>query len=238
MKKLLLASTAIVAFGASAQAADLGSPRMPIAAAVVAPVFNWTGLYLGAQVGGAWANTGYNLDIPATPNSGTGFKTSAFFGGVHIGYRWQVNQFVFGVVSDLELTSARGNDGGFGGTIDQINRRWQGSTRLVAGFAVDRALIYATGGLAYGDFRYSRPNFDAQTITNTKIGYTVGAGVAYAISPNWSVSLEYRYSGYGSQGYAFAAGSQRTLTPYNEHSVRLGVSYMFTTGPSAVVARY
>jgi len=239
MKKLLLATSALVAFAAGAQAADLGAPRMPIAAAVVAPAFNWTGFYAGAQVGYGWGRTRYDLDVPPTVGSGVPFNVNGFFGGVHLGYLWQFNQAVLGIETDLELTGARGNDGGFGGTTDTVNRRWQGSTRLIAGVAVDKALFYATGGLAYGDVRYTRPDFNAEAITKTRIGWAVGAGVKYAFTPNLSAGLEYRFSSLpGTQSFLFVAGDQRTLYGISDHSIRVSLSYHFTTGPSAVVARY
>jgi outer membrane immunogenic protein len=220
----------------SAQAADLGAPRMPVAGAVVAPAFNWTGFYLGAQVGHGWARTGYDINIPPAANSGTNFNVNGLFGGIHGGYLWQFNQAVFGIETDIELTGARGNDAGFNGSTDQVDRRWQGSTRLIGGFAVDRALFYATAGAAYGDFKFTQVTF--ASVSKTAMGWTAGAGIAYAITPNISARLEYRYTGYGAQGFIFPVNVDRTMRAYGDHAIRLGVSYHFTTGPSAVVARY
>lgn len=107
MKKFLLATTALVAFSAGAQAADLGAPRMPIAAAVVAPVFNWTGFYVGAHFGYGWGNTNWTfLAGPDTLNPPP--RPNGVFGGLQLGYNFQINNIVLGLEADAALAGLRG----------------------------------------------------------------------------------------------------------------------------------
>ena len=117
-----------------------------------------------------------------------------------------------------------------------------GSVRGSLGIAADRVLLYATGGLAFLNVGgCTVPNVGAPCIagtsfSGTRIGWTAGAGLAYAINNNWSVRAEYLYANYGTKTFTPPAYTARVSN--ETHTVRLGVSYMFTTGPSAVVARY
>lgn len=239
MKKFLLASTALVAFAAGAQAADLGVARAPVAAAVVAPVYNWTGVFIGGQVGYEWARF---ARVNTVPFANT-YNGSGLVGGLHAGYNWQgASPLVVGVIADIEAAGVNGNDANVGGSLDRGRIQWQGSLRGRLGFAADRALIYATGGLAFGGLSFSNDNGVVNTFNRTRIGWTLGAGVEYAINPNWSVGVEYRYTDFGrasSPGFPAAlpngaAGYQTTTT---SHAVRATLSYHFVTG-GPVVARY
>ena len=251
MKKLLLAGAAAIAFASGAQAADLGVARVPVAAAVMAPVFNWSGVFVGAQIGYGWGKTNvdaYNGALYNVANSGS-YNSNGITGGVHLGYNWQVNNLVFGVVTDIEASGIRGSATTVGVAafpMDYYTRlNWQGSLRARLGVAIDRVHIYATGGLAYGGLDYRAFNSAAVTglsSSSTRAGWTVGAGVEYAFTPNWVASLEYRYTDFGSQTVSYLASPVTNIDSARykttTHTVRLGVSYLFSTGPSAVVARY
>ncbi|PTM53497.1 outer membrane protein [Phreatobacter oligotrophus] len=244
MKNLLLATTALVAFAGGAQAADLGAPRSPVAAAVVAPAFNWTGFYVGAQFGYGWGAatqpwTAVVVNPVAFPNFQANARQSGLLGGVHVGYNWQINSLVLGVVADVEASGINGNDGGSGGDVNGVRHRWNASLRGRVGFAVDQALIYATGGFAYmnaqGTQTSRAPN---EFIGFNTTGWTAGAGVEYAFTPNLTARVEYRYTDYSAKTVIFpVSGYSERIRP-QIHAVRLGVSYLFSTGPSAVVARY
>jgi outer membrane immunogenic protein len=240
MKKFLLAGTALAALATGAQAADLGVRRVEVPSAVIAPVFNWTGFYLGGQVGYGWLNGISTFSNGAGP---IGVRSSGVFGGVHVGYNYQINNFVLGLEADAELSGIRGrtsNPAVFAEGIFDL--RWQGSLRARAGVAVDRALLYVTGGLAVADFRLAGgpAGGPLQGYSSTRAGWTLGAGVEYAFAPNWTGRIEYRYANYGSVsadlGPLFPGVTQRTSL--QSHSVRVGVSYLFSTGPGAVTARY
>ncbi|MGU9981224.1 outer membrane protein [Phreatobacter sp. HK31-P] len=230
MKKLLLASTALAAFVAGAQAADLGSPRMPIAAAVVAPAFSWTGFYIGAHVGyGFGRTTPVDIVFGAFP-----MNTSGGLVGGQIGFNYQINQIVLGAEADLAYAGISGSRVSVAPQVVFARTNMLGSVRARAGFAVDRALFYVTGGLGIQGGSFAT-NTGPGAERYTRTGWTVGAGVEYAMTPNWTVKAEYSYYNFGT----------RTLGPIytgtiraDVHTVKLGVNYLFSTGPSAVVARY
>lgn len=239
MKKCLLAGVAALAMASQAQAADLGSPRMPIAAAVVAPVFSWTGFYGGLNLGVGFVNT--NLGA-LTGGNIAGSATGLVAGG-QIGFNYQMNNLVLGIEGDLGYfgTQRRGAPINFGAIQTQLSWRttWDASIRGRLGFAADRTLFYVTGGVAFADFRVANTDITNNIIlaaqTQTRVGWTVGAGVEHAITPNWTVRGEYLYANYGRRDFTAPAVAGVRM---ESHKFRLGVNYLFSTGPSAVVARY
>ena len=233
---------AVAALTSGARAADLGVPRGPIASAIVAPVFNWSGFYLGAQIGYGWGRATQPWAATLTPTTFPLFQADArqtgVLGGLHGGFNYQFNQFVVGLEADIEASGINGNDGGSGGNINGVRHRWNASLRGRAGFAFDRALIYATGGIAYLNADATNLTGAGETIRTSFTGWTLGAGVEYAFTPNVTARLEYRYTDYGKSTAIFPlSGYSERINP-QIHTVRVGVSYLFSTGPSAVVARY
>lgn len=245
-RSLALAALAAAFTTAGAQAADLGAPRMPVAAAVVAPAFSWTGFYTGLDLG-YW--TGHGTTFVPGFVAGQPRPNGVTLGG-HLGYRHQfANNLVLGVEADLSWLGGRRVFGTIPGDVAVYALRgtWDGSLRATAGFAVDRALFYVTGGLAVieatgcavANPALSTACFPGTSYGGTRAGWTVGAGFAYAVAPNWSVRAEYLYANYGSRTYATPASfTGTTVSRLETHKVRVGVSYQFTTGPSAVTARY
>jgi len=245
MKKLLLTTTALVAFAVSAQAADLGAPRMPIAAAVVAPAFNWTGFYIGAHLGGGFGRqTWANIDLTAEPVS---LSPNGVLGGVHFGYNHQISNVVLGIDVALSAASLRASAASIVTPpvtyATRINFLTTVTGRL--GFAVDRALLYVSGGYAGVNVQTTGTNPvlpDSFTNTSFRSGFTVGAGLNYQITPNWIAGIDYKYIHLGGES---RAGTTVAAIPYAQTSIRThihqvtgSISYLFSTGPSAVVARY
>lgn len=244
MKRLLLAGAAVAALATGAQAADLGSPRGPVADVVVAPVFSWTGFYLGGQIGGVWARQGGSNTTLAGGNPVALAYGAGFVGGLHAGFNYQVNRIVLGAEADLEFSTVSGARRGVSGGLFDLTMRqsFMGSVRARAGVAMDRTLFYVTGGVAFTSARNTLAFAGAapfHTFTTTRAGWTVGAGVEHAFTPNWTARLEYRYANFGSFSNANAVTNSRfNISPKDDHAIRLGVSYLFSTGGSAVVARY
>ncbi len=229
MKKLVLAAAALAGLSSGVQAADLGAPRMPIAAAVVAPAFNWTGFYVGAHAGYGFGRT--------TPTDGPSYpmNTSGALVGGQIGFNYQINQIVLGAEADLAYAGISGSRTSVAPQVLFVRTNMLGSVRARAGFAVDRTLFYVTGGLGIQGGSFATNDVGAGPERYTRTGWTLGAGVEYAMTPNWTVKAEYSYYNFGT----------RTLGPIyigtlraDVHTVKLGVNYLFSTGPSAVVARY
>ncbi|MDB5572260.1 MAG: Autotransporter outer rane beta-barrel protein [Hyphomicrobiales bacterium] len=242
MKKVLL-TAAFAALSVPALAADL--PRRSAAPTPVyaAPIFTWSGFYVGAQLGYAWGKDKFSVLTPVVDSFST--SPAGLLGGVHAGYNWQTGSIVLGVEADLELANARDNLARtIGGTALVLGSRigTQGSLRLRAGYAFDRTLLYVTGGVAGASIKESVIAAGVKTSTSgTEYGYTLGAGVEYAITNNISARAEYRFTDFGKSNYAGTVGGGVGAVTANfkttDHAVRVGVSYRFG-GMGPVVARY
>lgn len=246
MKKFLVAGAALAALATGAQAADLGTARTAIPGTVVAPAgFNWTGFYLGGHVG-----AGFNTSRAAWLAGGVEFfdaavnsrSVSGFLGGVQAGYNWQVApNGVIGVESSLSLasTSSRfANAIGVFGAADvvRMSNPLLANISVRAGLTADRALVFGKVGLAVGTFNYSQTDGTRSSLNTTRAGLLLGAGIEYAITPNWSVGAEYNYNMFGSNNLTNAAlGTFRMRN--DVHVAKLTLNYLFSTG-GAVSARY
>ena len=177
MKKILLASVALLGFAGAASAADLPARTMAPAAPIVAaaPIFTWSGFYLGVNAGYGWSNNDSDvIDLVDEDDDG------GFIGGAQVGYNYQIGSFVVGVEGDLQYIdfgSTRFRDAGLVLREAGIDD-WFGTARARAGVAFGQALIYGTGGFAFAD--------DAN-------GWTVGGGVEYAFTNNLSAKIEGLY---------------------------------------------
>lgn len=202
MSKLLLGAVAGSALLLSAPvfAADLNEP-VP-AAPYVAPVstaFDWTGAYVGADVGYSWANK----------RSARNKDSDAVVGGVFAGYNYQIqNNIVVGGEGEVA----------YGGA-DPL-ATWTGAVRGRAGYAFDNILVYGTAGglVGQGEMKNNGANN-----TRTHYGYQVGAGVEAALTTNITARAEYLYTGTNTRNYG-AAGGDGDLSG---SAVKLGVAYKF-----------
>jgi len=243
IRTLTTATLALAALVGTAAAADLPSRKAPVAYAPAALAYSWTGFYVGGQLGYGWVDDRTSEFVTATGaynNFTKVMKLDGVFGGLHAGYNMQSGALVYGLEADAEVSGIKGGfvlPNGEGGS---SKHKWQGSLRGRVGVAFDRTLFYVTGGAALVELEHTAFSRRArETYSNTRLGWTLGAGVEYALSDKWSVRGEYRYTDYGTfrndSQVAFRGFSQQQEP--REHAVRLGVSYHFG-GPSAVVAKY
>jgi outer membrane immunogenic protein len=212
--------------GGHAWAADLAVKAPPVPAP--APVFSWTGFYVGGNFGAKWARASDSVNVaPATafdaalPSGASLPLTSttprSFIGGGQVGYNWQTGRVVFGIEGDIDLQDWRTTQvlGNFAsGTVFvpgdsfTVNSRWQASLRGRLGYAADRLLIYATGGWAWTDVKAGAnftPFEDAPATSATEratlTGGTIGGGLEYAFWDHMSLGVEARYTRYGSHTF-------------------------------------
>jgi outer membrane immunogenic protein len=194
------------------RAADIGQAAPAIAApapVAAAPVANWSGYFIGALLGHAWGETD-NAAI-ASPD------IDGFEGGVYIGANSQWNQFVLGVEADALISGAEGSAGAIGADQD-----WSVSLRARAGIALDRFLLYGTGGVAASGVELS----DATSSDNNILwGWTLGAGAEALLRENVTARVEYRYTDFGSETYTLDSGAGDA--DLQIHSVRAGVGLKF-----------
>jgi outer membrane immunogenic protein len=193
MRKLLLSATALAAFTAPVFAADLPARRTePAAPVVYAPLFTWTGAYIGVNAGVGFSNNSSTTFTPLNFTGDTvifsGSNKTGFVGGGQIGYNWQVNQFVFGAEADIQYADLGNKNTYADFGLSSKNGNYFGTVRGRIGSAFDRALIYATGGLAYGDV--GTRLFGG---SSTRAGWTVGGGLEYAFTNNWTAKVEGLY---------------------------------------------
>jgi outer membrane immunogenic protein len=235
MKKIFLATVAVVALGATvpALAADLGAaPRSYTKApAYVQPIYNWTGFYIGGHVGGSFAGD----------NSLQG--DSRFLGGVQGGADYQFgNNWVIGIEAQYSWMSS-GNSGVLfpGGILVTSNSNELGSVTGRLGYSFGPTLLYAKGGYAFKDsdnVRVGGSPFGFTTTGNNRDGYTVGAGLEYMFAPSWSAKVEYQYYNFGSSTFLTGpAGIVGARFNDDEHTVKAGLNYRFNWG-GPVAARY
>jgi outer membrane immunogenic protein len=259
-RQILLASVGAIAIAGSAFAAEPPPVYVP-----PPPIFTWTGLYLGGQIGYAWARDNGDIINPAPGIAGLPssiflpftLNPNGVIGGAHAGYNLQIpgwNWFsssgvVIGLEGDVDGTSlSRTRVAGafppFFQPSLEAQATVQGSIRARLGIAWDRLLIYGTGGAVFADFTTDYNNLPLgglDQITSTRSGWTVGGGLEYAFTNNWSLRAEYRYSDFGNRNdfpLALLANSfvRHHLT---ENQVQAGFSYKFTPFvPAPVVAKY
>lgn len=241
MKKIMMTGCAALAglmAAGAANAADLPARRGFVPAPVtMAPAFMWSGFYAGVNAGysfndnkastvGTPGFVALGANVPASLRTGK----DGFIGGAQIGYNYQMGNIVLGVETDLQYIDGKRASSFTGPAFAGITTaagselNYLGTLRARLGLvASERLMIYATGGLAYGN-----PNNTAAVATgtgalwggssdSTRFGYAVGAGAEYALTNNWTAKLEYLYYDLG----------RRTVTagPLNAAATATGVAY-------------
>jgi outer membrane immunogenic protein len=163
-----------------------------------APAFSWGGFYAGGLAGYGWGK--------AKTDNGD-FDADGFFGGLFAGYNILLGN---SVVAGIEADGTYGQQDGSGGspTVSAEND-WNGTLRGRLGYAIDRFMVYGTGGLAVGRVEVS----DASTSdSNTAVGWTAGGGVESAITDKLISRVEYRYTDLGSDSYALGTPTKVDLS--------------------------
>lgn len=234
MKQFLVSASVVALLGGTAMAADL--PVMDAPAPIYSPApmaYTWTGFYVGLQAGYGWGDVDGEADVGGTDATGDyDYEIDGFIAGIHAGYNHQFNNFVVGVEGDVEYASLDGSGGGddpgFGSFYHETELDWLATLRLRAGFAIDRLLIYGTGGFAWAHVDQAFGETGDPALDDgdrSRWGWTLGAGAEYAFATNWTARAEYRYYDLGDDdvsGVGFSDDNDITL-----HTIRLGASYKF-----------
>lgn len=297
---------ALVASGLStaAMAADLPSRKAPPVMVAPAPIFTWTGFYVGLNAGYSWNSGGVNsaaIPGPCDPASGGGCTApinysmlsaigatfgggsngGGFIGGAQVGYNMQLSpSFVAGIEADIQGIAGSRRSAASAQLVPSpafpaqphlaygyasASLDYLGTLRGRLGFLVTPTfLLYATGGLAYGGVNVSGnyaqhclgcnwtiPPFASFGGSQMRVGWTVGGGVEWKMSPRWSVKAEYLYYDLGTasrtgmiigtnpaNGPLFLSSFPTVSARANGHVVRAGVNYHFGGVAGPVVARY
>jgi outer membrane immunogenic protein len=268
-----LAAAVSVAGLGSASAADMAVKARP----VVVPIYNWTGCYVGLSAGAKGVatrdishNPATTFPTPASFYDAGRLEDETWIAGGQIGCNYQTGRWVFGIEGDAHgqrwATSSIVPPGPVpfnyvpGDTFD-LRSDWQASVRGRVGYAMDRTLFYVSGGAAFTQVR-ANSFYVASFIgpvpvpalsvsdTRTLTGGTIGAGVEHAVTDNFTLGLEGRYSYYGWQRFnagavpvAVSLAAVAFVTSPNYRDVRVETGEVifkanWKFGPSAVVAKY
>jgi outer membrane immunogenic protein len=267
----ILAAGLSACIAQAALAADM--PLAPPPPPIVIPVYSWTGCYIGGNVGGHWGSD--KITTTSSPNNGNFFDAAGagFFdsltpttyhpqgvaAGLQAGCNLQTGRFVVGLEADadwLNGTLSRTVVAGVNGfiapndyLINSTKATFLATARARVGVAVNRMLLYVTGGAAFGTIKTTDTlgtfnGFGVATTDTTakRTGWTVGGGIEFAMGYNWLLRAEYLYVDLGTFDAAIAcqfvcvdATDTVVHHKYTDNIVRVGVSYKFG-GP--VVANY
>jgi len=239
VKKLLLVSSALAAFGGQGLAADL-PVRMPVKVPVIAsvPAFNWTGCYIGAHVGGGWGRkdfsdpTGLNF---APAGAVIEVDTRGALAGGQIGCNYQfATNWVLGIDADLSWTNSEGEtrDPFFANKNIVARTEWLATATGQLGYTWERWMLYGKGGAAWARDQYHTTNPALYDFAGTEVraGWVVGVGLEWALWHRWSAKLEFDHYDFGSRTVTLTdrnLGSQPADIEQRVEAVKFGLNYRF-----------
>jgi|HubBroStandDraft_6_1064221.scaffolds.fasta_scaffold153901_3 outer membrane immunogenic protein len=230
----------------------------------------WTGFYVGGNAGYSWGpwDATSNQKVFNFESTTANPKVNGVIGGLQAGYNWQYNpQWVFGIEGDIQITGEKAkqswgdpglpippppappdNDfvprvGGPASLSSQWDFPWFGTARARAGYlATPTSLLYATGGLAFGEAKYkfnfsqpgaaatSAPTSYSLSSSDTRVGFAVGAGAETKLDRNWSVKFEYLYVDLGTASINTTDIDGKPFSVdyhVRDHIARVGLNYSF-----------
>jgi len=209
---------------------------------------------------------GTTSDVPTAQGAGSpSFNPKGFTGGGQLGYNWQASNWVYGIEVDFEAFDQRqtvNNSFGLpglsagadcsvpscvGNFSSSVNTDWLFTARPRLGYAWDRTLVYATGGLALTKISFSQSysdnaNFgtppggsESATASRTVVGWAIGGGLEQALGNRWSVKAEYLYTQFGgltafgrlTDGFGDFSNFTNNVGTLSFHTVRAGINYKF-----------
>jgi outer membrane immunogenic protein len=256
---MILAATAAAHFANVSQqafAADLPTASLKDTPYTIMPF--WAGPYVGGHAGGVWGNAGVTdtYSYQGDPTSKNSFGSTGVIGGAQAGYNIQQGHVVFGVEGDIGYLGLSANKSAaltpsptcYGAATQcTLDGKYSTSGGLYGditgrlGYATDRTLLYAKGGVAFlnEDFKahydggnctmdhscWKSPSSTYSTTpahstfnfanSNTLVGWTIGAGAEYAVSPSWSLKAEYQHFDFGKLSYSYSGTYAIPNTPYH-----------------------
>jgi outer membrane immunogenic protein len=254
MKKLLLASVALTVAATAAMAADASVRphkryvKAPIYKAqpmvFIPPVYDWSGLYIGGHVG--W---GHLRDSATTQTAGAllalgavnALNSDQFIGGLQGGYNFMLAPHILLGFEGEFTWLTQGYSSGIATLAPPTILTYTSSPDWVAtaagrlGYTQDKMMIYAKGGGAWLDSKYGAfltpAAGTAFSANNVRTGYTIGGGLEYGLTQNWSAKAEYAYLDFGTNSYNVGFGGATVPTVYKTdmQQVKLGLNYRFNS---------
>ena len=239
LRHYLLATVSSAAFVGNAAAADMPTKAAP--APVSAPiVWNWSGPYIGLNLGAAWNNAkfsdlggtvpAYAFFVPGTRDPFWSANQADFTIGGQAGYNFQAGNIVYGIEADLNWVdgkaSATFSPPLVGSTVIATSKYdWMATIRGRLGLSFSQWLIYGTGGVAFARFSdaWGFAVLGANEFTNneTRTGWTAGGGVEYMFARNWTARVEGLFADFGSTNLTLInpGGQSGTYSTKFQHTV-------------------
>jgi hemoglobin/transferrin/lactoferrin receptor protein len=244
-------------------------------ASIGAPGSDWTGFYVGGHLGYGLANErgvttaadGRPGGIPATESADLNFRNLTK--GFQSGFNYQFsNRLVIGIEGDFSWTKFKNTQdaittegagltaGGFLQAKTDYKFEWTASLRGRVGYAVDRVLVYATGGLAFlketeirTQYRSDSASANApagswtqgafkEQASATRSGWILGAGFEYALTNSWSLKGEYSYDHFGDENFLFPNAKAGVTLPYSVTTRCTPFPACIRTGPPFITTNY
>jgi outer membrane immunogenic protein len=243
MTKRLISAFPLLLIGLPgiASAADLSAPVYKAPPVAPAPYYNWNGFYIGANIGGGFGNLNFGNLVTATgvPLAGNSANVSGVLGGGQIGYNFMMSpNFLIGIEADVDGANINGSaTNATGSTEHSFNTDVFGTVRGRFGLTSNNWLFYGTGGFAWGNEQVTRNQLTGTTgaagpgtseqVSNTGTGWTVGGGIEWGITQNWTARVEYLYVDLGNSPYAFPLSGRTTTFENAFNVVRAGVNFKF-----------
>jgi outer membrane immunogenic protein len=222
LRKLLLGGVAIAAISIAAGPVQTAPPA----------VYNWTGCYIGGNIGGGWAHKEFD------PNATIGFpgataKPSSFVGGGQIGCDYQNGMWIVGAQGLFDWASMHAQSPFFSGKGFSARVPWFATVTGRLGYLVQPTMVvFVRGGAAFVRDEYQFFHGGGSAPANeTRSGWTVSGGAEWMFAPSWSLAIEYGYMGFGTNSVNFNALGLATEN-VNQHVqvVLVGLNYRFNSG--------
>jgi outer membrane immunogenic protein len=230
MQKTLWLGAALVLMAGAAQAADL--PRKMPVKAPPAPVWSWTGFY----VGGYYGTSASQSEATSALRGGTAeANDTGYSGGATVGYNWQFSPIgLLGIEGDIGYLGTKRNitDANDLSTQVGVKSTWYSTLRGRLGYVTGPSVIYATGGAAWGrleDTFGGTALVGPTTLKKTESGWTAGVGIETKLSRSWTTKTEYLYVDLGSSsfGATTVAGADTASIDSKFHVIKTGLNYKF-----------
>jgi outer membrane immunogenic protein len=246
MRRVLLTAAVAVASAGLAQASDMTAPTTPA---------SWSGPYIGLHVGygrgeNSWSDFTDPVNHTSFPGPDATYDIGGSLAGGQIGYNWQRGRVVLGVEADVSWSGIDGSGAGSieptfpGGCLQQTYCKSSfdalGTFTGRLGLTVEHSLFYAKGGVAWArETQETGYDYDADPSfnywsdpSNTRWGWTVGAGLEVAVAQNWSVRAEYNYIDLGKDDVEFVYAPPQTFGARADadeylHTFNVGLNYRF-----------
>jgi outer membrane immunogenic protein len=236
MRRLTLTTLGLLGAMAAgpATAADIRVPYKAPPPSYVTTFYNWTGFYIGAHAGYAWAD--FEGSDTLTGLLTDSVSARGFIYGGQVGFNYQLGSWVFGVEGDFTLGDVRYSEDlllGLASASVELDRIYTVAGRI--GYAFDRTLIYGKFGAAWTREEYNFTVLGASANAAVdRTGWLLGVGVEYAFAGNWSAKIEYNYLDMGSKDVTLVTVGPIAVAPatvdLTVQTVKVGVNYRFGWG--------